>query len=254
VSEYDVMARYYDLFYSCLTADIPMYLGFAQRCGSPLLELACGTGRIVLPLARAGYEVTGLDVSLAMLERARAKVEVEGLLTKVRLVQGDMRNFSLDGRYNLAYVPLNSFMHLTTVGDQLAALHCIRRHLVPGGLLVIDLYNPDLNILLEGDGRVVLEKMLTDPATGNTLQWFHTRRADPTSQMQEVTFIIDEIGADGTVRRTIFPFCMRYLVRPEMELLLEKAGFVTEQVYGSYELDTFGTDSEKMIFVARPTE
>jgi SAM-dependent methyltransferase len=252
MEHFDIIARYYDLFYADFTEDVPMYLGFAERCGSPLLELACGTGRVLLPLARAGYETTGLDVSPAMLDVAKVKAEAERLSDRVRLVQGDMRDFSLDRRYSLTYVPLNSFMHLVTPEDHLAALSCIRRHLAPGGLLVIDLFNPDHEILLAGDGRVTLEKSLTDSRTGITVQWFHSRRVDTARQTQEVTFIIDEIGPDGTVRRVLFPFTARYFFYPEKALLLERAGFVVENVYGSYDLDPFGPDSEKMIFVARP--
>jgi SAM-dependent methyltransferase len=248
---FDIIAHYYDLFYEGFTEDVPMYLGFAGRCGSPLLELACGTGRVLLPLARAGYEITGLDVSPAMLEVARAKVEAERLSARVRLVQNDMRDFSLGRRYNLAYVPLNSFMHLVTLEDHLATLSCIRRHLAPDGLLVIDMFNPDQEILLAGDGRVTLEKTLTDSHTGVVVQLFHSRRVDTARQIQEVIFIIDEIGPDGTVRRVLFPFTIRYFFQPEKALLLEKAGFVVENVYGSYDLDPFGPDSEKMIFVAR---
>jgi ubiquinone/menaquinone biosynthesis C-methylase UbiE len=251
MEDFDIIAHYYDLFYLDFAEDVPMYLGFAERCGSPLLELACGTGRVLLSLARAGYEITGLDVSPAMLDVARAKVEAERLSGRARLVQSDMRDFSLGRQYNLAYVPLNSFMHLVTPEDHLAALSCIRRHLAPDGLLIIDMFNPDQDILLSGDGRVTLEKTLTDPHTGVTVQWFHSRRVDTARQIQEVTFIIDEIGPDGAVRRVLFPFTMRYFFRPEKALLLEKAGFVVENVYGSYDLDPFGPDSEKMIFVAR---
>jgi SAM-dependent methyltransferase len=251
MEHFDIMAHYYDLFFADFTEDTPLYLGFAERCGSPLLELACGTGRVLLPLARAGYEITGLDVSPVMLEVAKAKVEAEQLSDRVRLVQSDMRDFSLDCRYNLVYVPLNSFMHLVTPEDHLTALLCIRQHLAPDGLLVIDMYNPDYEILLAGDGRVTLERTMNDPHTGVTVQLFNSRRVDTARQTQEVTFIIDEIGPDGTVRRVLFPFTTRYFFHPEKALLLEKAGFVVEQVYGSYDLEPFGPDSEKMIFVAR---
>lgn len=249
---FNIIAHYYDLFYSDFTEDIQMYMGFAQRCESPLLELACGTGRVLLPLARAGYDMTGLDVSPVMLDIASAKVETEQLGSKVRLVQSDMREFSLGCRYNMAYVPLNSFMHLVTVEDHLSALRCIRRHLNPDGLLVIDLFNPDQGTLTDCYGYVTLEKTMTDPNTGVTVQLFNSRRLDTASQIQEITFIIDEIGPDGTVRRVLFPFKMRYFFCQEKKLLLEKAGFEVVNVYGSYDLDIFDSNSDKMIFVARP--
>ncbi len=251
MEEFDVYARFYDLDYGDLEADLFMIEQFAARCGSPILELACGTGRVLLPLARQGYQVTGVDISAAMLAVARRKVQAEGLADRVTLVQGDMRELDLDGRFNLAIVAVNSFMHLLTTDDQLAALARIRQHLNPGGLLLLDLFHPDLNRLLDFRGQVALEKVMTDPETGHRLMRFHTQTVDLGRQTIDVAFIVDEVDGEGGVRRTLFPFSIRYLFRYELELLLRHAGFEVEAVYGSYDLDEFGSDSEKMIAVAQ---
>lgn len=251
MDRYDVYAQFYDLEYGDLTADLLMIQQFAARCGSPILELACGTGRVLLPLAREGYQVTGIDVSPAMLELARRKVEAEDLADRVTVVEQDMRELALPGRFALAFVAVNSFMHLLNTEDQLAALDRIREHLKPGGLLLLDLFNPDLGRLLEFRGQVALEKVSVEPASGHRLMKFSTETVDLAQQTIRVTYVVERLDDEGHVQRTVFPFSMRYLFRYELELLLRYAGFEIEAIYGSYDLDDFGSESEKMIAVAR---
>jgi ubiquinone/menaquinone biosynthesis C-methylase UbiE len=251
VSQYDSYARFYDLDFGEAKADLPMLQQFAVRCGSPILELGCGTGRVLLPLVRQGQQVTGIDASPAMLDVARRKLAAEKLTARATLVQQEMLELDVDGRFNLAFAAINTFMHLATTDDQLAALDRIYRHLNPGGLLVLDLFNPDLARLLDLRGQVTLEKVMTDPDTGRPLMRFHTDRADLGQQTIHVTFVVDEIDAQGQVQRTLFPFSIRYLFRYELELLLRHAGFEVEAIYGSYDLEEFSSDSEKMIAVAR---
>ena len=251
MDDFDRYARFYDLDYGDRDDDLLMIEQFAARCGSPILELACGTGRILLPLARQGYRLTGVDVSPAMLAVARRKVAAEGLAERITLVQADMRHLDLGTRFNLAFVAANSFMHLLTIDDQLAALARIHAHLNPGGLLVLLLFNPDLNRLLDSEGRVVLEKVMTEPETGRQIMKFFSRQVDLGQQILRVTFVVDEVDGQGGVRRTLFPVSMRYLFRYELELLLRHAGFAVEAIYGSYDLDEFGGDSDQLIAVAR---
>jgi len=251
MDDYDSYARFYDLDLGDMDADLLMIQQYAVRCGSPILELACGTGRVLLPLARQGYDVTGVDVSEAMLAVARRKVAAEGLEKRVTLVHQDMRELALDGRFNLAFVAVNSFMHLLTTDDQMAALGGVRQHLQPGGLLLLDLFNPDLGRLLDARGQVYLDKVFTDPGTGHSLMRFSTQRVELSKQTLRVSYIVDELDEEGGVRRTLFPYSIRYLFRSELELLLRQAGFAVEAIYGSYDLDEFDDDSEKMIAVAR---
>ncbi|HRX05231.1 MAG: methyltransferase domain-containing protein [Anaerolineae bacterium] len=251
MSDFDRFARFYDLDYDSFQEDVAMYLGFAERTGGPLLELGCGTGRLLLPLAEAGYEVTGVDMSEQMLAIARAKLDAGDLSDQATLLLADMREVQLEQRYRLAFIAINSFMHLTTMEDQLAALRTWRDALLPGGLLVIDVFNPNPQQLLEADGRVEMQGRWFDPDTGATVMKHFTRTLDDALQLQHVLFIYDEVLPDGTLRRTLAPFQARYLYRFEGELLLDKAGFTPEQVYGSYDLDPFTSESERMIFVAR---
>ncbi len=254
MADFDRFARFYDLDYEPFQDDVALYLGFADRTGGPLLELGCGTGRLLLPLARAGFSVTGVDMSPRMLEVAQAKVDAAGMDDQITLVQADMREVELPQQYRLAFIAINSFMHLTTPEDQLAALRTWRTLLLPGGLLVIDVDNPDPRHLLEADGRLDLQGRWFDPDTGATVLKHMSRTLDAARQLQHVLFIYDEVFPDGQMRRTLAPFQARYLYRYEGELLLDKAGFTPEQVYGSYDLDPYGSDSDRMIFVARRAE
>jgi hypothetical protein len=151
----------------------------------------------------------------------------------------------------LAFAAVNSFLHVITVDDQLRTLSGIRQHLEPGGILLLDLFNPDLDRLLESHGQLVLDKSMTDPETGHQVMKFRTQTVDPGRQMIQTTYILDEVDGEGCVRRALFPFSLRYLFRGELELLFSRAGFEVEAVYGSYDLDEFTGDSEKMIAVAR---
>lgn len=244
-------ARFYDLDLGNVDDDLFMIREFAARTGSPILELACGTGRVLLPLAREGYDVTGVDVSQAMLERARQRITSEDLVSRVSLIEQDMRNLELDSRFNLVLVALSSFSHLLTTEDQLATLRRIYKHLNPGGLLLLDLFNPDLERLLDFRGQLILDKVITDPYSGRRLLKSRTETVDLAQQVIDVTYIVDEVDEQGHVQRTLFPFSMRYLFRYELELLLRHAGFQLESIYGSYELDEFDDASDRLVAVAR---
>ena len=251
MADFDRFARFYDLDYEPFQEDAAMYQGFAELNGGPLLELGCGTGRLLVPLAEAGFEITGVDMSEQMLAIAQAKIDEADVAGRATLLRADMRDAQLEQRYRMAFIAINSFMHLTSMEDQLAALHSWRDALLPGGLLIIDLYNPNPQRLVEADGRLELQGRWFDPETGATVLKQMSRTLDDTRQLQHVMFIYDEVFPDGAVRRTLAPFQARYLYRFEGELLLDKAGFVPEQVYGSYDLDPFSGESERLIFVAR---
>jgi len=251
MDDYSSYAQFYDLDHGGLDADLMMIEQLAALCGSPILELACGTGRALLPLARQGYQVTGVDISPKMLAIARRKVEAEGLADRVTLVEQDMRRLVLDGRFNLAFVALNSFMHLLTPDGQIASLARIHQHLNPGGRLLLDLFNPDLGRLLDFRSQVSLDKVMIDPETGHRLMKFRSEKVDLSQQTIYVTYMIDDVDNQGVVHRTLGTFSTRYLFRAELEHLLQRAGFAVEAVYGSYDLDDFNSDSDKMITVVR---
>lgn len=247
---YDQIARFYDIEHDGLIDDLLMYENFARRCGSPVLELGCGTGRVALHLARAGIEITGLDASPAMLAIARAKLARAGLGEHVRLLEADLGNFALDQQFALATLAINTFMHFLTVAEQVRVLTTARRHLEPGGLLIIDLPRPDHSLLLDTGEPLALNQTLTDPASGRTIFKLIAATLEPATQTRHLVLAYDETDAEGVLRRTAALFAVHYFFRYEMELLLDKAGFVVEALYGSYGLDPYESDSERMIFVA----
>ncbi len=251
MDRFSTYAELYDLEFGDRDDDLLMIEQFATRCGSPILELGCGTGRVLLPLARKGFQVTGVDNSPAMLERARRTVAAHDVAALVSLVRQDMRELDLNERFSLVFAAANTFMDLQSTVDQLAVLDRVRQHLIPGGLILLDLFHPDLGRLVEGSGQVIHEWTRTDPHTGDLVLKFYSQKPDLERQVIHFTYFLDRVAGDGSVRRTVFPFSLRYLFRAELELLLRHAGFEVEALYGSHDLDEFASDSEKLIAVAR---
>jgi SAM-dependent methyltransferase len=246
---FDALARYYDWEHADYDVDVPLYLDFARRTGGPILEVACGSGRLLAPLLELGHHVTGIDSSGPMLERARRALGSAGLLGRATLQQADARRFSLGKQFQLAVYGLDSFGLLQTIDDQVAALQQIREHLVPGGLLILDLSN--------GNGRgaeptdeIVLQYDGADPESGQPLSKWTARSTDHGEQVDHYTYFYDEVGSDALVRRSVVRLDLRYFGRFELELLLQQAGLVPEAFYGSYDLAPFAAGSERLIAVA----
>ena len=250
--ELDLIAAYYDLLYGHVDEDLQMWTTLAEAVDGPILEVGCGSGRLLLPLAQAGHTLTGLDLAEVALHAARAKVMAARLDQQITLHQADMRSFDLPHKnFALALIPLNTFMYCHTIEDQLATLRAIRSHLQPTGQLIIDLFYPDPALLAEADGRLYFEDELIDEPTGRTVQWYWRHDIDLARQMRHLVYLLDEIDEAGAVRRTRIPISLRYFYRYEMELLLRAAGFSTDAIFGNYELHPFDSHSPKMIFVAK---
>jgi SAM-dependent methyltransferase len=245
---YAAVASFYDLEYGDYDADLTLYLELARRTGGPVLELGCGTGRVALALARAGYDVVGLDSSPAMLARAEAKLTPK-LRGRIRLVRADMADFELAQSFGLIIIPLGTFGHLTTAETRLQCLAACRRHLRPGGLLGLDLPNPLAPGFLDDDPALVLHRVWVDG--DRTLTKFVCRRVDPVEQVERVTCFYDEGGPGGGVKRTVFTYELAFLFRREAEYLLGLAGFDVEQVWGDYDLGPYHSAADRMFILAR---
>jgi SAM-dependent methyltransferase len=251
-----LLAEYYDLEYASYDEDLGFYVQYALAMDPaheyPLLELGCGTGRVAVALAEAGFRVTAVDVSPGMLDVCRASALARGVSDRVTAVQADMRDLGNipPGPYNLAYCAINTFAHLLTTEDQLAMLGAVRARLVQHGLLILDITPPLPHLMPPTDGDVMLQG--TYPASDGALVhktvagW-----ADPSTQTHLVTLFYDRETPDGTITRTSQTFTLRWAGRYEMELLLRVAGYTLEKLYGDYDLNEYGEDSERMIFVAR---
>jgi SAM-dependent methyltransferase len=251
---YADIAALYDLEHEDYAEDVDLYLNLAQVVGDPILELGCGSGRLLVPLAAAGHRVTGLDVSPAMLDRARMATADAGMGSRITLAQGSMTEADTapGGPFGLVVIALNGLLHLSSVEAQRETLLAVRRALDPRGQLVIDVLNPTPDNLRgldhafghEGNWRL---------AGGDRVEKFASRRVSPASQRIETTLWYDLVGADGIVRRTATGYAMRYLHRAELELLLEVTGFVEWRVYGGYDLDPFDDTSERIVVTAEVT-
>ena len=245
---YESTARYYDLQYRDFPQDMDFYLELAVMAGGPLLECMCGTGRILVPLAKAGYEVTGVDRSPAMLDECTRKVELlePETQSRIEIIQEDVRTVSMDRRFKLAIVPFNSFLHLLETKDQESALRNIHHHLEEDGLLVISVFNPDLG-RPEGVMRHK-ETILTDE--GEVLSRFESQIFDRSSQKTRVHHFYDISRQDRPLRRVTAEYTLRYIFHREMTELLQRTGFDILEVYGDYDLSPFRESSPIMVFLA----
>src|SRR5580658_5001775 len=170
VQSYDLFNQHADQN-GVVKGDIDFYVSCAREFGGPVLELATGTGRVLFPIATAGFEITGLDISTSMLDQARRKLALESsaVRERIRLHQRDMAAFELGEGFRLAIVPFRAFHHLTLPNQQRQALGCINRSLVSGGHLLIDLLDPLLDHCVPGAPPPIPERRINDPGTGRTV-------------------------------------------------------------------------------------
>ena len=249
------LARLYDVF--PFEADLPLYLELAAATGSRVLELACGSGRVLVPLARAGCQVIGLDVSTPMLTLARDKLTAAGpdVAARARLVQGDMRSFAIEGRFDLAVIATRSFAYLTNRADQLKVLANVAAHLRPGGRLALDLLNPSPAWLLEPPGSLRQDLMQHLPESGMTVARTETVvSTDLATQIRVIRSAYEIVASDGTVTKRFVEWPFRFTYRFEAEHLLERAGFTVEAVYGGYRREPFTSESRVLLLLARRNE
>src|SRR3954470_9386576 len=191
------MAGLYDLF--PFDGDLPLYRELAAAQGGEVLELACGSGRVLVPLVRAGNRVMGLDASAAMLALAREKLVAAGseVAERARLVEDDMRDFRLGHTFDFALVAVKSFAYLQTAADQLEALACIASHLRPGGLLALDLLHPSLEWLAQSPGSLRQDLVRRVPEWGVTVARTETAvSTDRAAQVRVIRSAYELVGDD----------------------------------------------------------
>lgn len=258
--EYEVVADLYDHVGAYRDRpDVGFLVEAAREAGSSVLEIGCGTGRVLIPTARAGIDIVGLDVSPSMLAECRRRLrdEPESVRARVELVQADMRRFDLGRTFTLATIPFRPFQHLVTVVDQLSCLESISRHLAPGGTLILDLFNPSLDALVNRPGGEEVEEGPEFALPDGRRVTRHHRIAshDRLMQVNHVELIYDVVHPDGRTERLVHAFPMRYLFRFEAEHLLARAGFGIVQLYGGYDKSAYGTTYPgELIFVARKVD
>ena len=247
---YDAIARFYDLSHQALIEDIPFLLRQAAETGGPALELGCGSGRLLVPLARAGVAVVGVDNSPEMLARAAVRLAGEPAVVRqrVRLVEGDVRSLTLPGAepFALAYFGYNTFLHL----DETAAAATLRRLrplLRPGARLLIDVDHPLALSAAADDPDFVLEDELRDPALGETIRQFTAYESVPGEQAVDVTWVYETSRRDDDATRVTLRY--HYFYPHQYDLLFGLTGFRLLGLLGEYDDSRFDEDSERLIVV-----
>jgi ubiquinone/menaquinone biosynthesis C-methylase UbiE len=250
-------AQTYDAAVSDWPGEIDFYQELAAEAhsnGRTVLEVACGTGRVAIRLARDGVEVVGLDLSSAMLDVAREK---SAGMSNIRWVQGDMRSFQLSETFGLVIIPGHAFQNLLTAADQIACLESIERHLGPRGTLVVHLDHQNVSWLgdLTRDRRGVFEtaEQFCHPKTGRQVRTSRAWSYEPSTQTAIAQTVWEEINADGEVadRWESGPIRLHCVFRFEMEHLLALTGFEVEAVYGNFFREELTDESTEMVWVAK---
>jgi len=233
--------------------DVIFYRDAARDFGDPILELGCGTGRITMALAAAGKRVTGLDISERMLERAAKKRLA--LYTeereRVHLVQGDMVKFDLGEKFRLILIPFRPFQHLREVQEQMNSLECARKHLAPGGRLILDVFQTDAERM--HDPVHMRESLITEYKTPDGRQVRISERVAAfhrAEQCNDVEMIYSVTHPSGRQERLVFAWALRYFFRYEVEHLLARCGFKVVAFFGDFDRTPITDESPEMIFVA----
>lgn len=249
LNDYDRIAPFYDVEHARFDEDVDLYMNFAELRGGPLLELACGSGRLLLPLAHAGYEITGVDTSARMLDLARVALETEDVAARCKLAQQDMCALQLGKKFHMAFIALGSFGHIITRKAQQQALAAIRAHLTASGTFILDISNEDARYM-ESMGGQMLHQGTWQTEDGSMITHFVSPASSSTMHLLDLTHFYDMHRQGEAVRRTITRTQLYLFERNETELLLEQAGFTIKDVYGNYDLSQYEHDSPRMIFVA----
>jgi SAM-dependent methyltransferase len=246
----------YDAIYESRShRDVAFFIDFSKRAEGKTLELGCGTGRVLIPTAIAGCEITGLDVSSRMLDKCREKLSAQKqeVRDRVKLIKGNMCDFETGGKYALVTLPFRPFQHLLTIEAQKACLISINRQLLDGGMVILDLthcyppsmYDPKYWVEQESQRDIKLSNGRMLRCT-NRIADFHRDE-----QYNDIETIYYVSYPDGKVERIVQAFPFRYYFRYEVEHLLELCGFKVVDLFGDYDRSTFFNDSPEMIFIAK---
>lgn len=249
MNEYDQIAPFYDIEHALFREDLDMYRNFAELTSGRILELACGSGRILLPLAREGYELTGVDSSAAMLDLARQHLRRERLAQRCALVQQDMRTLHLKQTFRLAFIALGSFGHITARKEQQQVLASVRAHLSPGATFIVDISNNDARYMEELSGQM-LHQGTWHTENSEILSHFVSPASSHDHHLLELTHFYDRHTQGGTVQRSVITTFLYLFERSEIELLLEQAGFAIKDIYGDYDFGPYHLESPRIICVA----
>jgi len=243
---YRQAAKFYDLFGS--KNDLEFYRELALQSGNKALELGVGTGRVAIPLAKAGITIVGIDTSAYMLRVAKKKLtkETEAVKRRVILKRGDMRNFELKQSFPFIYIPSSTFDHNITAEEQKKTLDCVYKHLAKKGTFAFDLEQltldkPETSWWIDrketDNGRMVVRSIYT--------------RKDMAKRICSLDLFFDVYKNGKLLERYHEHGEVAIISEDEITELLEKNGFITENVYGDFNKTKYRRDSPRIVLVAR---
>jgi SAM-dependent methyltransferase len=258
MTSYDQVADF-GLLYDSVPAyqertDVGFYVEEARGERS-VLEIGCGTGRVLLPIARSGTIITGIDSSASMLTRCGDRVEEEPpeVRRRISLKQGDIRDFAFPDKFTLAIAPFRILQHLKAIDDQLTCLATVRRHLEPGGRFLFDVFNPFYALLVKDRSIEAEETAELELPDGRFMRRnYRIPRVRFVDQVNE-TELIYYVRSGDTTERVVQSFEMRWYNKAELEHLLARAGFTVEAIYGGFDRRPLTDDAPEIVVVARNT-
>jgi SAM-dependent methyltransferase len=241
-------ARRYDFALGAYaTGDfLDFYRQQIARYGEPVLELACSSGRLTIPLAKGGLNITGLDISEPMLNLARSKASESGV--NIRFLQGDIRSFELGEKFRSIFIPAQSLSHLHTRPEVEDCLACVRRHLSRDGRFLIELFNPSFRFLARDRGQRYSVEIYEDPVEGRRVFVTEETRYDSSTQINHIRWFFRE---EGQEEELVLSFEMRQFFPQEIDALLWYNGFLIEHKYGSYHEEQFSSEAGKQLIICR---
>ncbi|MHA1944002.1 MAG: class I SAM-dependent DNA methyltransferase [Candidatus Thorarchaeota archaeon] len=236
-------ARFFDAFAE--RTDETLYLELAKRFGSPILELACGTGRITFMLAQAGHEITGIELSSEMLEIAQEKLRQlpENVQSRVSLNHGDITKFQFDKKFAMVIIPW-SFKFLLTTDDQLACLRKVREHLTDDGVFILDLYPTEITDKVGTETHTV-------EVDGSTITRTYTYSTDISRQLRTCKARVDVVYSDGKTEQIETESVVSLIMPREAELLVRTAGFEITEDYGGNAFSPYTPGTWKRVLVLK---
>jgi SAM-dependent methyltransferase len=225
-----------------IVASESFYLEEAGK-GGRVLELACGTGRLTVPIAQRGVEIVGIDSSPTMLEIARAKAAASG--APATFVQADMRAYDLAQRFGLIFIAGNSLQHMLSAGDLTQCFACVRRHLAAGGRLVFDVSNPDPALLARDPNPRYPVMQVAHPQRG-LVSLEETARYEPATGIRDMVWYFSAPGAPDF---RVINYRLRMIFPLEIEEALADAGLRMDTRYGEYWRLPFEPSSPRQVYL-----
>ena len=250
---YDAWAEYYDLVHQGLPGEAEFYVGQAVRIGGPTLEMGCGTGRIALPMAMCGVDVTGIDNSAAMLACCREKQRrVEPLKGTLRLIQADIAALPIAASFDYIVMPYRTFMHLLTPAEQQACFQEARRCLAPDGVFLFNTWIPRIPTAAAAERQAEPHQVDSYDLEDGRIDHDFAVTYDRDRQWMHERHLLREYDADGAELGTAALELVRRWTSPrEIQVLAEAAGWAVEAIFGDFDCNPVDGTSTEMIWALR---